>query len=314
MEKTMTKQFAFPLSLLLLFFTLQSCKKPTPPKPRNPKTKKQMQKQTTPTFSHWWFSSPKDAFQAVLQTQPTILGIGEIHQVQRQKHITSAIKRFTKQLLPSTWGASTDLIVETWVTTGQCGRTETRITKQVKRIIKRPKKTENQIVTLLRSAKHLGIQPHVLTVHCKTYEQLMAHRGNARTRQLILLVTRLLLQKTREVFKTRKQNKQRASIIIYGGALHNDLYPDPQYEHFSYVPKLLKQIKANTHTRFVELDLYVPEYLDDDTEWKTKPWYKLYLQQQKTKKTLLIKRKKYSYILLFPWTQKTKKMKKPTKR
>lgn len=280
-----------------------SCKKSASETKHKPTqtTKEPVHKVPAPSFKAYWFTTPQQAFKKVLETQPTILGVGEIHQVKSQSHIPSSIRRFTHQLLGSLWGVSTDLIVETWVTTGQCGTSEVHVTQQVRKITQRPKKTENQIVTLLKQAKHIGIQPHILQVHCKTYQNLMRETGSARTRQLLLLVTRLLLQKIRAVVMQRNRNKQKANIVIYGGALHNDLYPSRSLAHLSYVPKLLKQIKKQTPERFVELDLYVPEYLHDDEDWRRKPWYPLFLKQKKTQKTLLIRRKRFSYILVLPW-------------
>lgn len=316
-----TYLLSFVLLLGGCLLSLCACERDAQPTPRPHATRRQpprtpMTRPTPPPFQATWHQTPKQAFEQVLQEKPTILGLGEIHQVHRLRHIPSAIQRFHQTLLQSLWGSFTDLIVETWRTTGSCGKSEVKVVKQVRKLIKRPKKVLSQIELLLRSSSRLGVQPHILTVHCKTYQELMKARGTNQTRQLILLVTRLLLQKTREIVRARRKRKQRPAIVLYGGALHNDLYPSPSLAHYSYVPKLLKQINP-TKMKYIELDLYVPEYLDDDMEWRTKAWYPLYLKQQHTQKTLLIKRAPRSYVLVFPWTKqapKTKKRPSPPKR
>ena len=49
-------------------------------------------------------------------------------------------------------------------------------------------------------------------------------------------------------------------IAVYGGALHNDRFPEPGVEDWSYA----EGVDDATHGHFVEIDLIVPELAEDD--------------------------------------------------
>ena len=93
----------------------------------------------------------------------------------------SAIARFTDDILPVVAPHASHLIVETWITTGKCGESETRVTEEVARTTERPVETESEIMRLLRRAKELGVAPHVLDIACDEYKQLT---GGGRRRRL----------------------------------------------------------------------------------------------------------------------------------
>ena len=57
-------------------------------------------------------------------------------------------------------------------------------------------------------------------------------------------------------------------VVVYGGALHNDLYPDPVLARFSYGVAAFRA----TGGRYRELDLYVPEYLERNSAMQKEPW------------------------------------------
>ena len=58
-------------------------------------------------------------------------------------------------------------------------------------------------------------------------------------------------------------------VIVYGGALHNDLAPPAERAAWSYAPELA----AKSGGKLVAIDLFVPEMITDDASWKAFAWY-----------------------------------------
>ena len=115
------------------------------------------------------------------------------------------------------------LIVETWMTTGACGESETHVTEDVARTTERPAETENEIVKLLRRAKELGVAPHVLAVGCDEYKAL-AGGGGAVDYDRLLSITAQHLERAIRQAALLPRSAARPFVIVYGGALHNDLH------------------------------------------------------------------------------------------
>ena len=90
-------------------------------------------------------------------------------------------------------------------------------------------------------------------------------------------------------------------ILTYGGALHNDLYPRPGQEDWSFGPRLA----AASQGRYVELDLIVPEFVKDSEAWRNLPWFPLFDREHLTSETLLYQPAPNSFALIFPKTDAT---------
>ena len=110
-----------------------------------------------------------------------VVAFGELHQTTHADRRRSTFARFTDEILPAVAPRTAHLIVETWVSRGDCGDTEKHVTADVARTTARPAETENEIVRLLRRAKELGIAPHVLDVGCDEYHSLVARAGRSTT-------------------------------------------------------------------------------------------------------------------------------------
>jgi hypothetical protein len=249
---------------------------------------------------------------------PVVLGVGELHQTADTAGIASSIARFTRELWPllagegSSSGAASgarvsDLIVETWVTAGACGTAEAATVEDVARTTERPAATENEIVALLARAKGSGARPHILTVTCDEYE-LLAPRAGAASKarrpvdfeRMLALIKRKLEAKVNEVLAARPPGDAEKLVVVYGGALHNDLHPDPALAPFSYgVPAF-----RATLGRYRELDLYVPEYLERAPAMRGEPWFPLWQQAARPGQIVVIRRSPDSVILVFAKTKK----------
>jgi len=104
--------------------------------------------------------------QALLAGSPRVVAFGEYHQQKKTARIPSALSHFTREILPAPARrpVATDLVAESWITTGSCGEVERKAVAQVDKATQRPASTENEVVTLLRRAKASGIEPRILQV------------------------------------------------------------------------------------------------------------------------------------------------------
>jgi hypothetical protein len=227
-----------------------------------------------------------------------VVAFGEVHQDQAGKGTRSALVRFTDEILPVIAPRASHLIVETWVTSGACGEAEARVTEDVARTTERPAETESEIVRLLRRAKESGVQPHVLSVSCEEYRTLGGdggRRGRVDYDKLLTLTGRHLEAAVRQaVYLPRLAD--RPLVLVYGGALHNDLYPERGLEPYSFGPA----IHALMHGDYREVDLYVPQFAARLASMRAERWYAVWRRRASPGATVVIPRSARSAIVVFP--------------
>ncbi|MCK6513128.1 hypothetical protein L6R29_24630 [Myxococcota bacterium] len=257
----------------------------------------------------------------LLRHKPQAIGFGEYHQLKAFRHIPSSIERFTRDILPALLRPPKtipphlrkffpkgqtrrfhkplrDLLVETWITTGACGKQEKQVVAQVTKVIQRPKKTRNHILDLLRAAKKAKVLPHVLRIPCQLYEGLTRQDGGLDPTRFIRFVTDRLAHDCIKILAVRHKRREPSSILLYGGALHNDLEPSKTLAPFSYAARL----KGKLHAPLLEVDLYVPEYIAADQDFRKEPWFSEVLKRKGSNKIVLIHHPPHSYTLVFAWT------------
>jgi hypothetical protein len=238
------------------------------------------------------FPTASAALRVVLATQPRVLAVGEFHQTKATSHIASALKRFTRDFLPTLREAgASHLVVETWLTTGECGEEEKQAVAQVAKTTQRPARTENEVVTLLLRAKEAGIAPGVLEVACKDYQAMTSGREVDFDR--LLKLTRDQLEKQIRAALARPDARL---VLSYGGALHNDREPSPELAAYAFGPAMAKALEG----RYVELDLYVPEFIEKDRGITSQPWYQTYRRAYRRGQVTLVRRSDSSFALVFP--------------
>jgi hypothetical protein len=298
---------ALTLALLLL---APGCKKEQT-KPPPPKTKA-LPPDAAPTkkktaLPYRTFGDAAAALKHVLDKHdPLAVGFGEFHQKTDSVKVRSAVRRFSEQLVAPLSSRASDLVVETWITKGSCGKQEKAVVKQVETTTKRPEATESEVVKLLKRAKGAGIRPHILEVGCDDYKQLLG-AGKVDYAKLLGMITKHLRGKAERLVTIRakkpaaavgkrpgkKPGKPRRLVVVYGGALHNDLYPYDDLKDFTFGQAL----KQRTGGRYVEVDLYVPEYVQKDKNLAKEAWFPL-LRLASPRGVVLIERGVGSYILL----------------
>jgi hypothetical protein len=245
-----------------------------------------------------FFPSTAQLVEKLLRHKPRVMAFGEYHQVEGGAKVASAVKRFADQMLSSLAAAASDLVVETWVTEGKCGETETKAVAKVEESIKRPEATESELVTLIKRAKSAGVQPHILTLSCDEYEAIQPEGGEIDYVKLLGVVT---TQLKKGIDQALAKSPKQKTVVVYGGALHNDLYPrKKELGIFSFAKAVKKQVAG----RYLEVDLYVPEYIERDKEIPKEKWYAEWRTKQagRAGQPALVERGPMSYIVIFPMT------------
>ena len=242
------------------------------------------------------FDDPSAAL-AELVKRPRVIAFGEFHELKDSKKTLSALAHFHQHILAALLPLASDLIVETWVTTGSCGEQEKAVVAQVEKTTQRPATTEDEIVTVMKQAKAAGVAPHMLEIDCHAYQGLTdPETGKVDYIRLLTLVTAGLERKIVAALAAGKTAKSDKRVLVYGGALHNDVFPRKELAAYSFARAIAKE----TRGRYLEVDLYVPEYIEADKDITAQAWYPRYLRAAKPGKVVRVRRSRGSYILVFP--------------
>jgi hypothetical protein len=248
------------------------------------------------------FKTPRAAFERVLAEAPLVLAIGEYHEVQGAPKVKSAIGRFTSELLPALKGQASSVIAETWILNGKCGQAEKQAAKEVEKVTQRPKETEDEVTVMLGSSYALGMKNHILILSCDDYRSMLDEKGELDAEKSLKLVRDKVEEKVFDVRDKEEAAVEGAGkmLVLYGGALHNDLEPTERWAPYSFGPAL---DRAFDH-RYLELDLLVPEYVRDDEDLVKEPWFRAALKRAARGETVLVSPKPGVRYLVFPGGKK----------
>ena len=246
------------------------------------------------------FPDAKAAFARVLEKRPSVLAVGEYHEIEGGPKVPSAVKRFTKELLPMLKGRAGALVLETWMTTGKCGEVEKEAVAAVAKTTKRPETTENELTTLLDKSYSLGMQNHILLLTCDEYKSMLGADGELDGEKSLTLVRRKIEEKTDEAIEKGEGGTPAKAIVLYGGAIHNDLMPAEGFEGVTFGPSMQRA----TDGGYVELDLLVPEYVENDDDLKKEPWFAEAMKLSTQGKTVLVSPGPATRFLIFARTKK----------
>jgi hypothetical protein len=231
------------------------------------------------------------AIREIVGPDVRVLGVGEIHQrMDRPSAARSALARFTDDVLPALADRAGDLVVETWIPDKNCGGKAEAATKQVEATMQRPPETRNELADLVMKARKARIQPHAMRLSCDDWTVAAPPGQEVDYGALLGIITRELGRIAAE----RTAASPRL-VITYGGALHNDLYPNPGLEDWSFAAKADEASGGH----YLEVDLYVPEYAAEDKFTQAEPWFPL-LAEAGPDHVVVIERGPRSYVILLP--------------
>jgi hypothetical protein len=243
------------------------------------------------------FATPGAAFDYVLESEPRVLAVGEAHAQAGTPGIASSTRRFAEQLLPKLAGKAKHLVIELLL--ANCERQTTEAVKEQQAAVTehQAKSNQNEFVTLGKVAQRLGIEPQGLTPDCPEYEAVAAAGESGIARLLTVSAD----QSAQDVETLLTKTPDDEPLVIYGGALHNDLNPRPGQESWSFGPRLA----TATRNRYLELDLIVPEFVKDSEAWRNLPWFAAFDREHLSSETLLYQPAPHSFVLIFPKTERS---------
>ena len=235
------------------------------------------------------------ALTAIIPADTRVIGFGELHNRTDRAQVTSTLAHFTNEALPVLEDRLSDLIIETWITDPHCGSAAQVATAKVTTTMKRPEATKSEIAVLADAAKAAHIQPHAMRITCDDYAKIAPPGKEMDVAAMLDLTTRELGRiATEAVLHHDKEPDHRPLIALYGGALHNDRFPDKGVEQWSYAAK----VDELTKNHYVEVDIVVPELAEGDALMQKQPWYDLVKKAGKT--VQVFTRGERSFVLVLP--------------
>ena len=247
------------------------------------------------------FATPKEAFGQVLATRPQILGVGEYHELKGAPKVPSAIRHFTAEALPMLDGGATSMVVETWMLNGKCGQVEKQAAAAVEKTTKRPVETEDEVTTMMGRAYDLGLKNHTLLITCADHASMLDADKELDAEKSLLLMRNKVEEKALEVRENEEGGLPGKMLILYGGALHNDLVPTADDAPYAFGPRLRRE----TNGGYAELDLLVPEYVEKDDDLLKLPWFPPALALAKKGKTVLVQPSPGVNVIVFAYSKVT---------
>jgi len=250
---------------------------------------------TTPAIDR--FESVFDAVAASLSPETAVVAFGELHQRTTTARSRSTLSVFTSEVLPPLAPRLSHLVVETWMTTGKCGEVEKAAVAEVETKTERPHHVESELVVLLTRAKSLGVSPQILSIDCASYQDMIGAGGGGGGakpaldfEKTLAITTQALSKKILAVLDEREKTphegaqggssgsarpaaRTRRLVAVYGGALHNDLLPDPELAAYSFASQVERRVPGG----YVEIDLFLPALIDASAKLLARePWFRVY--------------------------------------
>ena len=146
------------------------------------------------------------------------------------------------------------------------------------------------------AARKLGIVPDLLRPSCADLAAIDDAEDPIDTS--LRTIERLTREKVTALLDrdARTPGEEAKIVVTYGGAIHNDRDPPPNGGRWSFGPAL----DQATGGRYVEVDFYVPEFIERSDVWKSRPFYAAYDAAKLGAKTTMFRVRERSYVIIFP--------------
>lgn len=206
---------------------------------------------------------------------PQVYAIGEYHQTRRAIVATSPLTRFTREIIRLLEPHAHHLVVETWLDAA-CAAP--------------PDRTEYEVAHMMATGVKDGLEAHTLPMTCIELDAVFDAGGHVNFLVLLQLITDKLAATTRALLAEDPAH----AVIVYGGALHNDLYPRWPLDELSYARPL-----ADAGVRVLEIDLVVPELVAYMPMVRDEPWFPL-IGRASPDRVIVWDRGPGSYVVILP--------------
>jgi hypothetical protein len=237
---------------------------------------------------HREFATTTDAVAAILAENPVprVYAIGEYHMTRDAIAATSPLARFTKEIIGMLEPHAQHLVIESWLDANCWGDKKDPINA----VLKKPEGVSMDVMRLVSTSKKLHMQAHTLPMTCIEYDSVVDFSGHVNLLLLLELVTEKLSETTAGLLADGT-----SSVIVYGGALHNDLYPRWPLDTLSYARPLSDRLGGHV----LEIDLVVPEVVAGMEMIRAEPWFPL-LGRASPARVLVWQRGPGSYVVILP--------------
>jgi hypothetical protein len=243
------------------------------------------------------FDAAEDAFAEAIAGAPRVVAIGEAHAPKGAK-VPSSAKRFTEALLPTLKGRASDLLVELMNPPAGCAAQTAEVKKKQAVVTSQQAPSDQgEYVAMGERARQLGIVPDLLRPSCADMDAIR-DAGDLAIEQSLVTIALLTTTKLEQLLyrDARTPGDAGKLVLTYGGALHTDRFPPPERAAWTFAPA----IDAYVDGRYVSVELYVPEFIEDTDTWRKLPWYPLYDRARLGKKTTLFRPHERSFVIIFP--------------
>lgn len=246
------------------------------------------------------YGSTADAFLDALASNPLVLAVGEVH-APSGATVRSAARRFSEDLLPLLAGRASDLLLESMLPPKGCQPESVEARSKQRVITSRQAPTDQgEYVALGERARTFGLVPDMLRPDCADIDVMRGLEADDAIGATLEVIARLTAGQAKALVRrdALSDTDRGKMVVIYGGALHNDLAPRPEAARWSYAPELSAYVQG----RFVALDLIVPEFIRDDETWRALPWWPAYQVERLGSRPTLLQSGERSFVLVFAKT------------
>jgi hypothetical protein len=239
------------------------------------------------------FETPRLAFEHALADSPRVVAVGEAHAQKAVGGVESATRRFARDLLPALAPRVTGVVLEILAPDRRCEAHEEEAVAERTKPVTEPQRETNQaeFLALGFEAKKLGMRVEPLVPTCEELKGVLAAKNDVGA--LLELIANVTV---RETFDFLDHQKPEHAILIYGGLLHNDVTPRPGHEAWSFGPR----VEEHAAGSYVEIDLIVPELVQNEAPWTGLPWFSRYDATRGGSDTVLLRTGPSSFVLIFP--------------
>jgi hypothetical protein len=236
------------------------------------------------------YADTPSAINAILDEVPAprVFAVGEYHMTNKTATKASPLAQFSREIIGLLAPHAHHLVVEAWLDEG-CRRGE--VTRQVAAATQRAPATATDLQALVVASRRLAFDTRGLPMTCIEYGAMLDPKGRVDFLRLLELVTDKLGEATRAALEADPDR----AVIVYGGALHNDLYPNWPLGELSYAAPLAQELGG----RVLEIDLVVPEVVAGMPLVRHEPWFPL-LSRAAPDRVMVWERGPSSYVVILP--------------
>jgi hypothetical protein len=237
------------------------------------------------------YPSTGAAIAAILEevARPRVYAVGEYHPTRGSAVRRSPLARFTDEVMELLEPRAQHLVIESWPLDACAGDSAASVGAQVAAAIQRPASTASELARLVAVGQRHRLATHSLAMTCIEQSAMLDARGQVDFLRLLEMIT----DKLRET--TLRLAAEGPGVIVYGGALHNDLYPRYGLAELSYATGVSRELGGGV----LEIDLVVPDLVAPLAMIRAEPWYPL-LGLASPERVVVWARGPDSYIVMLP--------------